>query len=204
MYTDLGFDKLLNRRNAPSSMMDDATSRYITSLSGSNISGGITSSNTGTLSINWDTGEIKINDGARSRVLLGYVAEEDAYGIKILNNLGETVFSVAGQVGTGGIESGAITGDKIVDGAVTGDKLVDGAVSGDKLGSGSVDTINIVDYAITDAKITSLSANKILAGDLVVAVDVGNPTTGYVRLDGGNNRIVVHDGTNPRIVIGDI
>lgn len=194
MYTDLGFDKLLNRRNAPSTMMDDATSRYITSLSGSNIAGGITSSNTGTLSINWDTGEIIVNDGARSRVLLGYVAEEDAYGIKILNNLGEVVFSVAGQVGTGGIE----------DGAITEDKLIDGSVSGSKLGSGSVDTINIVDYAITDAKITSLSANKILAGDLVVAVDVGNPTTGYVRLDGGNNRIVVHDGTNPRIVIGDI
>jgi trimeric autotransporter adhesin len=193
-YTDLGFDKLLNRRNAPSTMMDDATSRYITSLSGSNISGGITSSNTGTLSINWDTGEIKVNDGARSRVLLGYVAEEDAYGIKILNNLGEVVFSVAGQVGTGGIE----------DGAITEDKLIDGSVSGSKLGSGSVDTINIVDYAITDAKITSLSANKILAGDLVVAVDVGNPTTGYVRLDGVNNRILVHDGTNPRIVIGDI
>lgn len=164
MYTDLGFDKLLNRRNAPSSMMDDATSRYITSLSGSNISGGITSSNTGTLSINWDTGEIIVNDGARSRVLLGYVAEEDAYGIKILNNLGEVVFSVAGQVGTEGIE----------------------------------------DEAVTDAKITSLSANKILAGDLVVAVDVGNPTTGYVRLDGTNNRILVHDGTTPRIVIGDI
>lgn len=184
MYTDLGFDKLLNRRNAPSSMMDDATSRYITSLSGSNISGGITSSNTGTLSINWDTGEIIVNDGARSRVLVGYVAEEDAYGIKIINALGETVFSVAGQVGTGGIADEAITSSK--------------------LGSGSVDTINIVDYAITDTKITSLSANKILAGDLVVAVDVGNPTTGYVRLDGVNNRILVHDGTNPRIVIGDI
>jgi hypothetical protein len=164
MYIDLGFDKLLNRRNAPSSMMDDATSRYITSLSGSNIAGGTTSSNTGTLSINWDTGEIKVNDGARSRVLLGYVAEEDAYGIKILNESGEVVFSVAGQVGTEGIE----------------------------------------DEAVTDAKITSIAANKILAGDLVVAVDVGNPTTGYVRLDGVNNRILVHDGTNPRIVIGDI
>jgi hypothetical protein len=194
MYTDLGYDRLLNRRNAPSSMMEDATSRYITTLSGSNVAGGTTSSNTGTLSINWDTGEIIVNDGARSRVLLGYVAEEDAYGIKILNNLGETVFSVAGQVGTGGIE----------DGAVTEDKLVDGSVSGDKLGEGSVDTINIVNYAVTDAKITSMSANKILTGDLVVAVDVGNPATGYVRLDGVNNRILVHDGTNPRIVIGDI
>lgn len=194
MYTDLGYDRLLNRRNAPSSMMEDATSRYITTLSGSNVAGGTTSSNTGTLSINWDTGEIIVNDGARSRVLLGYVAEEDAYGIKILNNLGEVVFSVAGQVGTGGIE----------DGAVTEDKLVDGSVSGDKLGEGSVDTINIVNYAVTDAKITSMSANKILTGDLVVAVDVGNPATGYVRLDGVNNRILVHDGTNPRIVIGDI
>ncbi len=193
-YTDIGFDRLLNKNTPVASMNDASSSMYITSLSGSNISGGITSSNTGTLSINWDTGEIIINDGARSRVLMGYVAEEDAYGIKILNNLGETVFSVAGQVGTGGIE----------DGAVTEDKLVDGSVSGDKLGEGSVDTINIVNYAVTDAKITSMSANKILTGDLVVAVDVGNPATGYVRLDGVNNRILVHDGTNPRIVIGDI
>lgn len=162
MYTDLGFDKLLNRRNAPSSMMDDATSRYITSLSGSNISGGITSSNTGTLSINWDTGEIKINDGARSRVLLGYVAEEDTYGIKILNNLGEVVFSVAGQVGTGGIE----------------------------------------DEAVTDAKITSLSANKILAGELIVPVDLGTLGSGYIRLDGENNRIIINDGTNDIILLG--
>ena len=191
-YTDLGFDKLLNRRNAPSTMMDDATSRYITSLSGSNISGGITSSNTGTLSINWDTGEIKVNDGARSRVLVGYVAEEDAYGIKILNNLGEVVFSVAGQVASGGIE----------DSAITEDKLVDGAVTSDKLGEGSVDTINLVDYAVTDAKITSMSADKILAGDLVVAVGVGSSNGGYIRLDGENNRIIVNDGTDNRILIG--
>lgn len=162
MYTDLGFDKLLNRRTTPSTMMDDATSRYITSLSGSNIAGGVTSSNTGTLSINWDTGEIIINDGARQRVLLGYVAEEDAYGIKIKNAQGEVVFSVAGQVGTGGIE----------------------------------------DEAVTDAKITSISANKILAGELIVPVDLGNLDSGYIRLDGDNNRIIINDGTNDIILLG--
>ena len=162
MYTDLGFDKLLNRRTTPSTMMDDATSRYITSLSGSNIAGGVTSSNTGTLSINWDTGEIIINDGARQRVLLGYVAEEDAYGIKIKNAQGEVVFSVAGQVGTGGIE----------------------------------------DEAVTDAKITSISAKKILAGELIVPVDLGNLDSGYIRLDGDNNRIIINDGTNDIILLG--
>jgi hypothetical protein len=161
-YTDLGYDRLLNRRNAPSSMMEDATSRYITTLSGSNVAGGTTSSNTGTLSINWDTGEIIVNDGARSRVLLGYVAEEDAYGIKILNNLGEVVFSVAGQVGTGGIE----------------------------------------DEAVTDAKITSIAANKILAGELIVPVDLGTLGSGYIRLDGENNRIIINDGTNDIILLG--
>ncbi len=191
-YKELGFNQLLNKRSASYNMLEDSSSRFVTSLSGSNINGGTTSSNTGTLSINWDTGEIIINDGARQRVLLGYVAEEDAYGIKIKNANGETVFSVAGQVGSGGIE----------DSSITSDKLEDGSVDNSKLSENSVDTINIIDYAVTDAKITSLSADKILAGDLVVAVNVGEPATGYVRLDGGNNRIIINDGTNNRILIG--
>ncbi len=161
-YKELGFNQLLNKSSASYNMLEDNSSRFITSLSGSNINGGVTSSNTGTLSINWDTGEIIINDGARQRVLLGYVAEEDAYGIKIKNAQGEVVFSVAGQVGTGGIE----------------------------------------DEAVTDAKITSISANKILAGELIVPVDLGNLDSGYIRLDGDNNRIIINDGTNDIILLG--
>lgn len=65
-------------------------------------------------------------------------------------------------------------------------------------------TARIADASITDAKITSLSANKITAGDIIVAVDIGNPASGFVRLDGVNNRIIVNDGTTNRIVIGEV
>lgn len=66
-----------------------------------------------------------------------------------------------------------------------------------------IGTVRIDDASVTNAKIVSLAADKITAGDLIVAVDVGDPATGYTRLDGDNNRIVVHDGTNPRVVIGE-
>jgi len=161
-YTDIGFDRLLNKNTPVASMNDASSSMYITSLSGSNISGGITSSNTGTLSINWDTGEIIINDGARSRVLMGYVAEEDAYGIKILDPTGNVVLSAAGKVQTEGLEDGSVT----------------------------------------DVKISSVAAEKIIAGSLIVPVDLGNISSGYIRLDGENNRIIINDGTNDIILLG--
>lgn len=163
-YKELGFNQLLNKRSASYNMLEDSSSRFITSLSGSNINGGITSSNTGTLSINWDTGEIIINDGARSRVLMGYVAEEDAYGIKILDPTGNVVLSAAGRVQTDGLE----------------------------------------DEAVTNVKISSVAAEKIIAGSLIVPVDIGNISSGYIRLDGENNRIILNDGTNNRIIIGEI
>jgi hypothetical protein len=65
-------------------------------------------------------------------------------------------------------------------------------------------TARIADAAITDAKIDSLSADKITTGDLVVAVDVGDPASGYLRIDGVNNRIVGNDGTTNRFVLGDV
>lgn len=67
-----------------------------------------------------------------------------------------------------------------------------------------IDTVHIQNLAVTDAKIASLAVEKLLAGELTVAVDVGDPATGFVRIDGGNNRILVNDGTNNRIVIGEI
>lgn len=48
---------------------------------------------------------------------------------------------------------------------------------------------------------STFESNNLLTG----LVDVGNPIgNSYVRIDGENNRIVVHDGTNPRILIGNI
>jgi len=84
-----------------------------------------------------------------------------------------------------------------------------------KLSGDQIDSVRIKDAAITNAKVDTLSGNKIivntmdadriLASTIDVAVDVGTGTGGaYVRLDGVNNRIVVHDGTTNRIVIGNI
>lgn len=73
---------------------------------------------------------------------------------------------------------------------------------------------NVQDGSITNAKIKSLTADKIITGVLDATfiggtldstMDVGTgAASSYVRLDGPNNRIVVHDGTNPRIAIGNV
>ena len=68
----------------------------------------------------------------------------------------------------------------------------------------AVTNAKIADLAVDDAKIADLSADKITAGDLIVAVNVGESITGFVRLDGVNNRMIVHNGTTNRIVIGDV
>ena len=61
----------------------------------------------------------------------------------------------------------------------------------------------IGDGAITNAKISNVSADKIITSTLTAQVNVGSGT-GYVRLDGANNRIIIHDGSHPRIVIGNV
>lgn len=64
---------------------------------------------------------------------------------------------------------------------------------------------NVQDGAITNAKLKNLSADKITTGTLDSTMDIGTgATNSYVRLDGPNNRIIVHDGTNPRIAIGNV
>lgn len=65
-----------------------------------------------------------------------------------------------------------------------------------------IGTARIADAAITNAKIASLAADKITAGDFIVGIDVGSGGSGYTRIDGVNNRIMVNDGTNDRILIG--
>lgn len=50
----------------------------------------------------------------------------------------------------------------------------------------------------------TVQASRFVSESLITGlIDVGLGT-GYVRLDGDKNRIVVHDGTNPRIVIGNV
>ena len=69
---------------------------------------------------------------------------------------------------------------------------------------GSIISSKVLANAITNEKINAVDVTKLTAGVLNVEVEIGVGTGGaYVRLDGVNNRIVVHDGTTPRIVIGD-
>lgn len=78
------------------------------------------------------------------------------------------------------------------------------SVTASKLALAVIITELLADGAVTNAKIESISANKVTAGEFVAPIDVGDPTTGYVRIDGPNNRIVIHDGNTTRIVIGDV
>ena len=62
-----------------------------------------------------------------------------------------------------------------------------------------VGTARIADAAITNAKINDLSADKITAGTISVTVNLGEEN---IEIDGEENRILINDGTNDRILIG--
>ncbi len=67
-----------------------------------------------------------------------------------------------------------------------------------------IDTVRIADLAVTSAKIASLAVSKLTVGVFSEIMDVGTPASGSVKIDGENNRIVVEDATDPRIVIGEV
>jgi|GEM_PF-5377117 len=58
--------------------------------------------------------------------------------------------------------------------------------------------------SVGNNKIAYMSADKIASGTVIVGLNLGSSTSGYVLLDGANNRILVHDGTTNRIVIGSV
>lgn len=53
------------------------------------------------------------------------------------------------------------------------------------------------------SKEPAVRADRIMEGTVTVLADVGNPDTGYIRIDGENNRIIVNDGSDNRVLIGD-
>lgn len=57
---------------------------------------------------------------------------------------------------------------------------------------------------VGNSKIAYMSADKIASGTVIVGLNLGSSSSGYVLLDGANNRIVVNDGTTNRIVIGNV
>ncbi len=58
--------------------------------------------------------------------------------------------------------------------------------------------------SISESKIAYISADKIGAGTVIVGLNLGSSSAGYMLLDGANNRILVNDGTTNRIVIGQV
>jgi len=71
----------------------------------------------------------------------------------------------------------------------------------------SIPNYLIQDDAVNNRKIVSVSADKITAGTVVVAVTLGTSASGSLILDGANNRLIVYGGTSgtvPQIVIGEV
>lgn len=80
------------------------------------------------------------------------------------------------------------------------------ATTGDAIFKGTIQAGSVIATTISGENIiaNTMDADRIKASTLDVAVDVGTGAgASYVRLDGENNRIIIHDGTNPRILIGE-
>jgi len=91
----------------------------------------------------------------------------------------------------------SIRSNKLRDEAVNNDKIAD--VDWTKIDNVLVKNADIEDLAVTNAKILSLVVSKLTTGTISVVANVGN---GNVKIDGGNKRILINDGTNDRILIG--
>jgi hypothetical protein len=69
-----------------------------------------------------------------------------------------------------------------------------------------IGTARIADAAITNAKIVSLSVDKLISGQLSVStiVYIGDPDGGdYIEEDGGNSRILMYKDYIPKLLIGE-
>ena len=67
--------------------------------------------------------------------------------------------------------------------------------------TGSIVSSVLANDSVTDAKISSVSADKITAGTIQVSTFLGGEN---ILLDGANVQIVINDGSYDRVIIGDI
>lgn len=61
---------------------------------------------------------------------------------------------------------------------------------------------NVARNSVTATKVRSVFAGNILAGTVKVGINLGSSSSGFILLDGANNRIIINDGTVDRIVFG--
>jgi hypothetical protein len=97
-YEDLGFSKLLTKSTySPNSneMTESEASQAISSISGSNISGGATLSPDKKLEVDWDSAAINVSDGAQKRAQLGNLDKTDKFGVRIRDKKGNIRFEVS-------------------------------------------------------------------------------------------------------------
>lgn len=89
-YLTAGFDKFLTRvREAgPEEILEDESSLRIDKAIGSHVSSGKTTSPDGLLEIDWDRKRVTVSDKARDRVIVGYISEEDKYGVRVIDSTG--------------------------------------------------------------------------------------------------------------------
>jgi hypothetical protein len=100
-YTELGYSKLLTKSTySPNSneLTESEASQAISSISGSNISGGSSTSPDKKLEIDWDNEEIRISDGAQKRAQLGNLDKTDKFGVRIRDKKGNIRFEVSDDV----------------------------------------------------------------------------------------------------------
>ena len=88
-------------------------------------------------------------------------------------------------------------------GVITPYQIRNASIGSAQIGTAVIGSANIGTAAIDAANINSISANQITTGTLLATsyINVGTGT-GYVRIDGVNNRIIINDGTNNRVLIG--
>lgn len=102
---------------------------------------------------------------------------------------------------TGGVS--ALDYDALLeDESVISVKIGERSVTASKLALAVIVTELLADGSVTNAKIESISADKITAGTLLVQVDVGESGAGFTRIDGEENKITINDGAHDRILIG--
>lgn len=217
-YIDDGFNNnLIKDSGIPSSNTDNDNSSNQSGVPGSYISGGISKSTNGKLLVDWNTGTVTVNDGARVRVELGYLPSTDGYGIKIYDASGNVL----------------LTADGLADGTVTVDMLdVDelsaisanlgtvtaGSMSGVTMSIGSLNSIFKADangIYLGNATFASAPFRVSMAGALVAtsatitgAIQSGSTITGStvtggtiqtassgqrVMMDGSSNQLKIYN-----------
>lgn len=90
-YTTAGFDKFLTRKQdpqTPEDILEDEGSLRIDETLGSKTFTGKSTSADGLLEIDWDNRKITVNDNVRDRVVVGYIAEEGKYGVRVTDSSG--------------------------------------------------------------------------------------------------------------------